>query len=93
MSDAPPRVVVYTRQRCGLCRDAEALVHGLVPAGQVTLRDIDEDDELLRRFHLRVPVIEVDGTIVAEAPVDETAVRAALAPRRRRWFRPWSAGS
>lgn len=73
------QVVVYTRTNCGLCRQAEALVASLAPKGaDVRLLDVDDDDDLLRRYHLRVPVIEVNGVEVAAAPIDEAAVRRAL---------------
>lgn len=83
---ASPHVVIYTRERCGLCREAEALVRDLVPESQITMRDVDEDDELLRQYHLRVPVIEIDGKLVAEAPIDTELVRSMLGRRGRRWF-------
>lgn len=83
----PRTIVIYTRQNCGLCRQAEALVTDLAPrSADVRLVDVDDDDDLLRRFHLRVPVIEVDGVEVAAAPVDEDAVRLAMRGRGGRWF-------
>lgn len=84
------QVVVYTRANCGLCRQAEAMVAALAPRGaSVRLLDVDTDDDLLRRYHLRVPVIEVDGVEVAAAPIDEVAVRRALRGGRRRFgWRP-----
>lgn len=83
----PRTVVVYTRQRCGLCRQAEQLVADLAPRSvDVRLVDVDGDDDLLRRYHLRVPVIEVDGVEVAAAPVDADVVRRALRGRRGRRF-------
>lgn len=83
----PREVVVYTRRNCGLCRQAEELVGDLAPRSvDVRLVDVDEDHNLLRRYHLRVPVIEVDGVEVAAAPVDPSAVRRALRGGRGRWF-------
>jgi len=85
----PPRhVVVFTRRNCGLCRQAEELVAELASRQtEVALVDVDADDDLLRRYHMRVPVIEVDGVEVAAAPVDPAVVRAAMRGRRGFWSR------
>jgi glutaredoxin len=58
-SEWPPHVVLYTREGCHLCEEALAILasHGLNP----TIRDIDTDPELHRRFTDCVPVVEIDG--------------------------------
>jgi glutathione S-transferase len=40
--------------------------------------DIDSDEELLRRFLERIPVIELDGEIVSELGLDVGGLRARL---------------
>lgn len=80
-----PRVVVHTRVGCGLCRTAEVLVAAEVDSTHVEVIDIDTDDALLRRYHIRVPVIEVDGEVVAEGQVRPGQIRAAV--RSARWRR------
>lgn len=80
-----PVVVVHTRVGCGLCRTAEALVAVEVNPDHVEVIDIDTNEELLRRYHIRVPVIEVDGEVVAEGQVHPGEVRAAV--RSARWRR------
>ena len=78
-----PVVVVYTRQGCGLCRTAEELVAAEARGADVRLVDVDTDPELQRRYHVRVPVVTVDGAIVAEGLVAPGAIRRAV--RRARW--------
>lgn len=74
------RVVVYTRQGCHLCAEAERMVRRVVDdATLVTLVDVDGDPALRDRYTVRVPVVAVDGVEVAELAVDETALRLALA--------------
>jgi len=76
---------VYTRARCGLCRTAEAQVTR--EAGRrATVRhvDIDQDDDLARRYGVRVPVIVVDGHEVAEVEVAPGTVRRAIRAASRR---------
>ncbi|MDX6595528.1 MAG: hypothetical protein QOI72_910 [Solirubrobacterales bacterium] len=74
-------VVVYSRPGCHLCVEAMARIVALHGEGyRFGLHEIDiESDELLLRRHLeRIPVVEVDGTVVSELVLDETAVRARL---------------
>lgn len=77
----PRTVVVYTRDGCGLCRQAERLVADEARGHDVRLVDIDADEALLRRYHVRVPVVTIDGREVAEGLVAPGEVRRAL--RRR----------
>jgi hypothetical protein len=74
-------VVVYSRPGCHLCEKAVARIVALHGEGyRFGLHEIDiESDELLLRRHLeRIPVVEVDGTVVSELVLDEAAVRARL---------------
>jgi hypothetical protein len=74
-------VVVYSRPGCHLCEEAVAALVALHEEGyRFALHEVDIDsDELLLRRHLeRIPVVEVDGTVVSELVLDETAVRARL---------------
>jgi glutaredoxin len=80
----PPRVDVYTRRGCGLCRTAEAIVADEAGGAEIVLIDIDTDDELLARYHIRVPVVVVDGHEVAEGQIAPGTVRRALRRSRRR---------
>jgi glutaredoxin len=78
-----PRVVVYTRQGCGLCAAAEARVADEARRADVELVDVDADPELQRRYHVRVPVVAVDGVEVAEVQVAPGVVRRAVRAARR----------
>jgi predicted thioredoxin/glutaredoxin len=69
-------VVLVTRQGCHLCDQALIALRslGLEPE----LRDVDADDELLRLYDWRVPVVLVDDLVVAEGKVDREKLRQAL---------------
>jgi len=69
-------VVLYTRQGCHLCEDAEQtmLQHGLIP----TLVDIDTDAELKSRFDTCVPVVEIDGRVRFRGRLDLVLLRRIL---------------
>ena len=66
-------VVLYTRQGCHLCHEAERLLsgYGLRPR----LVDIDAEPELLARFDTCVPVIEINGQIRFRGRIDEVLLR------------------
>ena len=73
--------MLYARPGCHLCDDAREFVLPLVrEAGDIELLevDIESDDGLLSRFLERIPVLELDGRIVAELEPDPSALRAAL---------------
>ena len=77
-------MVFHGRQPCGLCDKARALLEAEAPGAEVHHLDIDDDDELLRRYHVRVPVLEVDGEVIAEGAIAPGEIRTAL--RRGGWI-------
>jgi predicted thioredoxin/glutaredoxin len=70
------RLVLVTREGCHLCDEALSLLHdlGLHPE----LADVDADDELHRLYDFRVPVVLVDGGVVAEGRVSRVSLEAVL---------------
>lgn len=73
-------VVLYGAPGCHLCEDAVAHLGALRATHRFTLREVDihADPETERRFLVEIPVVEVDGVIVTQAPIDLDAVLAAL---------------
>jgi glutaredoxin len=75
------RLVLYARPDCHLCDEARAGLEQLLSDGlafELEEVDIDSDDELLRRYLERIPVIELDGVIVSELLLDADALREKL---------------
>ena len=70
------KVVLVTRQGCHLCDEALSLLRdlGLHPE----LVDVDADDELHRLYDFRVPVVLLDGAVVAEGKVSRDSLETAL---------------
>lgn len=77
---AKPAVVLYSRPGCHLCDVAETQLRALQPRFGFALAvvDIEENDELHRRFMLEIPVVEVEGEVVARAPITARALEDAL---------------
>ena len=69
-------VVIYTRNGCHLCEEAEALLvaQGIAPL----LIDVDADEVLRDRFNECVPVVEIDGKIRFRGRVDPVLLRRLL---------------
>jgi hypothetical protein len=79
-------VVLYTREGCHLCEDALVVLERVRAEVPFVLdaRDIEADDDLLRRFLERIPVVELDGEELFEFYVDEPELRRRLGTVGRR---------
>jgi glutaredoxin len=76
-----PTVVLYGRPDCHLCDEARAGLESLRADGldfDLDEIDIESDDELLRRYLERIPVIELDGELVSELQLDTDGLRARI---------------
>ena len=69
-------MILVTRNGCHLCEDALRALQdiGYTPE----LADVDADDELYRLYDFRVPVVLLDGKVVAEGLVTKAKLEAAL---------------
>ena len=77
----PSRLVLYGRRDCHLCDEARAGLEQLAADGvsfELEEVDIDSDDELLKRYLERIPVVELNGEIVSELFLDAGGLRARL---------------
>jgi predicted thioredoxin/glutaredoxin len=69
-------IVLVTRQGCHLCDEALGALRSL--GVEPELRDVDADDELYSLYDWRVPVVMVDGRVVAEGRIDRDRLRKGL---------------
>ena len=75
------RLVLYSRPGCHLCDEARERALPLVrEVGDVQFGEvnIEADDRLLARFLESIPVLELDGFVIAELDFDAAALRVAL---------------
>lgn len=76
------RLVLYTREGCCLCDEArEVLSRVLRESGsalELKERDIEADEDLLRAYLERIPVVTIDGVEAFELFVDEAELRRRL---------------
>lgn len=75
------KVTLFTKDGCGLCREAERLLRSLQRKirFELELVDIETDPAVFDRYWARVPVVVVDGKEVSAAPLDERRLRRVLA--------------
>ncbi|MBV9803810.1 MAG: glutaredoxin family protein [Solirubrobacterales bacterium] len=73
-------VVLYGRAGCCLCDEARAMLERVRTRHAFDLRerDIDGDDDLLRAYLERIPVVTIDGDEAFELFVDEPELERRL---------------
>jgi thiol-disulfide isomerase/thioredoxin len=74
------KVTLYTKEDCGLCDEAAALLRRLQKRIRFDIEfvDIAVDGVAGAQYGERVPVIAVDGVEVAAAPLEEQQLAAIL---------------
>jgi glutaredoxin len=78
---SPPTVVLYGRPDCHLCDEAREGLERLRAGGlsfELDEIDIESDDELLKRYLERIPVVELEGEIVSELHLDTDGLRSRI---------------
>jgi glutaredoxin len=75
------KVVFVTRQGCHLCDEALRVLQEL--GIQPELADVDADDELHRLYDFRVPVVLIDGAVVAEGRITRGQLVTTLGSKGR----------
>lgn len=73
------RLVLYSREGCGLCDEMLLELAPWAAAREVSVevRDVDADDLARRRWGLKIPVLLVDGEPVASGRLDWTELERA----------------
>lgn len=80
VADGPHRVVLFSAPGCHLCEEARLGLQQLARRTPFVFSEVDihSDPNLERRWVFEIPVIEVDGRVVTQAPVDLQRVERAL---------------
>jgi glutaredoxin len=75
-----PEVILYAAPGCHLCEEAARLLARLARELRFDWHEVDihSDPTLERRYLLEIPVITLDGAVIAQAPIEERALRRAL---------------
>ena len=72
--------VVYSRPGCHLCDRAEEIVRAIARDYPMAVRraNVDDDPTLAARYGDTVPVVAIDGRVLAAGRVSEYRLRKAL---------------
>ena len=80
MLEVMPIIHFYTRKGCHLC---EIMLEELLPLirGRAVLetRDIDSGPDWRRKYDIRIPIVEFNGRLISDYPLDRDAIHALLA--------------
>jgi glutaredoxin len=73
-------VTFYTKHHCPLCDKAHKLLQELQSEISFEIKTIDiySNDELLERYGLMIPVVEIDGREVSFGQIQKEDVKKAL---------------
>lgn len=72
-------VVLYTRHDCHLCDQAKDTLNRYAEhLPEVSLRDIDQDKDLVERFGNEVPVVEIDNQVRFRGQINEVLLRRLI---------------
>lgn len=74
------KVIFYTKVHCPLCDNAHKLLQDLQTEIPFTIETVDiyQDDVLLEKYGLMIPVIEVDGQEIDYGIISIKKVKKAL---------------
>jgi len=73
-------IYVYSRRGCHLC---EVLIEEMLPLLQgridIKVRDIDTNEAWRNAYDVRIPVVEFEGQVICEYPLDTAKIAAIVA--------------
>ena len=71
---------LYTKTNCPLCDKAKAILAELQADYRFTMEEIDiyEDEALLEKYQLMIPVVELDGEEIGYGMMKKETIRKRL---------------
>ncbi|TDQ36988.1 glutaredoxin family protein [Aureibacillus halotolerans] len=73
-------IILYSRPSCALCEEAEAMLTLLQKEYTIDSQvvNIEKDERLHEAYQLSIPVLELNGSIIAEGRINWNDVEQAL---------------
>ncbi|PMC34476.1 glutaredoxin [Bacillus sp. UMB0899] len=77
---AVKKVVFYSKENCSLCDKGLAIIHELQEEFdfEYEIVDIYQDDELLEKFQIMIPVVEIEKEVATYGILDKDSIRKRL---------------
>jgi glutaredoxin len=81
----PIKVIMYSKNNCPLCDKAKRVLEEINEEFPITIEEIDiyQDDALLEKYQLMIPVIEIDGEEIAFGMIQKEPIRKRLLEKIR----------
>ena len=86
MSDVRPQLVLYSKPGCHLCDEMKHVLHRVRARTPFALSEVDisTDPDLLARYGLEIPVLEINGKKAAKYRITERELEEKLSGRQVR---------
>ncbi|WP_409302649.1 glutaredoxin family protein [Peribacillus sp. SCS-155] len=70
--------ILYSRGNCPLCDKAKLILEEIREESGLTYEEIDiySDDELIEKYALMIPVLELNGQLIQYGNIDKSMVYA-----------------
>ncbi|MGQ4667632.1 glutaredoxin family protein [Metabacillus halosaccharovorans] len=74
------KVIFYSKENCSLCDKGLAIIHELQEEFDFEYKvvDIYQNDELLEKFQIMIPVVEIEEEVVTYGILDKDPIRKRL---------------
>lgn len=69
-------VILYSKRNCCLCEEAKVMLQELTSEYSLHIKEVDiyEDDALLEKYQVMIPVVEIDGKEVAHGIIHKNVM-------------------
>ncbi|MBP1943553.1 glutaredoxin [Bacillus luteolus] len=74
------KIIMYSKLDCPLCMKAKVVLEKLGEEFPITIEEVDiyQDDVLLEKYQIMIPVVEIDGEEITYGIVDKDSIRKRL---------------
>jgi glutaredoxin len=74
------KIIMYSKLDCPLCTKAKAVLEKLGEEFPITIEEVDiyQDDALLEKYQIMIPVVEIDGEEITYGIIEKDLIRKRL---------------
>jgi glutaredoxin len=74
------KLTFFTKENCGLCNEAKEIIQSLRLEHKIEVTEIDiySYDELLEKYQLMIPVIQINGETIAYGKIHKNDILNAI---------------
>ena len=74
------KLTFFTKENCGLCNEAKEIIESLRYEHEIEVTEIDiySYDELLEKYQLMIPVIQINGQTIAYGKIHKNDILNAI---------------